>query len=250
MPSLLSALLLFDILPLTPLFTSPLLITHQPSGCLVISASLPSFSNSTMDVVHSPANQPTSEEVARIRRRRRLARKTPEQRRKLLQYQRRHNEKDGRLFYCDYCDLFVSSRQKTWAAHLRSARHMDNFRAYYNLASQVESVWMGEMEYKIEQARAQEVHRRVQQHAGRGAATPLGAQHIAPGIVVGGSPSTSSPSTATSTTAAPAVNVAVRVATPSVRVGGVVMMPTIRVGGKVVPPPPPPHVSGSQAKAK
>ncbi|KPA78146.1 putative U1 small nuclear ribonucleoprotein C [Leptomonas pyrrhocoris] len=186
--------------------------------------------------------QPTLDEVARIHHRRKLARKTPEQRRKLLQYQRRHNEKDERLFYCDYCDLFISSRQKTWAAHLRSARHMDAFRAYYDLAAHVESVWFSEINYAIEQARGREVHRLQQQRAGRGASTPLAAQRIAPGIVVGGAlpppPPPPPPPAVLMPSPAAAVAVRVGVGTPCIRVGGkVVMSPPLPIKVSVGPPP-------------
>ncbi|KAG5479353.1 hypothetical protein LSCM1_04611 [Leishmania martiniquensis] len=134
------------------------------------------------------AGQLSEAEIKRIRQRRRLASKTPEQRRKLLQYQRRHNEKDERLYYCDYCDLFVSSRHRAWMTHVRSARHMDAFQSYYDLVAHAESVWMTEINREVELARSREVHRLQQRSAGMGAATPLAAQCIAPGIVVGGAP--------------------------------------------------------------
>ncbi|GET88267.1 hypothetical protein, conserved [Leishmania tarentolae] len=134
------------------------------------------------------AGQPSEAEMKRIRQRRRLACKTPEQRRKLQQYQRRHNEKDERLYYCDYCDLFISSRHRTWMMHLRSARHMDAFQSYYSLVAHVESVWIAEISREVELARSREVHRLQQKSAGKGAATPLAAQQVAPGIVVGGAP--------------------------------------------------------------
>ncbi|KAK7200168.1 U1 small nuclear ribonucleoprotein C [Novymonas esmeraldas] len=133
-----------------------------------------------------PAGQPSDAEVRRVRQRRRLARKTPEQRRHLQQYQRRHNEKDERLYYCDYCDLFISSRHKTWMTHLRSARHIDAFQSYYNLVAHVESVWLSEIHREVELARGREAQRLQQRAAGRGATTPLAAQQVAPGIVVGG----------------------------------------------------------------
>lgn len=171
----------------------------------------------------SAANLPSQDEVARIRRRRRLARKTPEQRRKLLQYQRRHNEKDGRLAYCDYCDLFVSSRQRPWRAHLQSTRHMEAFRAYYNLAVYVESAWMGEISHKIELARSREVHRVQQASAGQNAATPLPVQCVAPGIKVGGTP----------------VGPATRPPPPPPVLNTLpATLPSIRVGGKVIVGPP------------
>ncbi|CAJ1008282.1 putative U1 zinc finger containing protein [Leishmania naiffi] len=132
------------------------------------------------------AGQPSEAEMKRIRQRRRLARKTPEQRRRLQQYQRRHNEKDERLYYCDYCDLFISSRHRTWMTHLRSTRHMNAFQSYYDLVAHVESVWVAEMNCEVERARSREVHRLQKRTAGSGAATPLTAQQVAPGIVVGG----------------------------------------------------------------
>ncbi|AYU78499.1 conserved hypothetical protein [Leishmania infantum JPCM5] len=132
--------------------------------------------------------QPSEAEMKRIRQRRRLACKTPEQRRKLQQYQRRHNEKDERLYYCDYCDLFISSRHRTWMTHLRSARHTVAFQSYYDLVAHVESVWVAEINREVELARSREVHRLQQRSAGKGAATPLTAQQVAPGIVVGGAP--------------------------------------------------------------
>lgn len=136
---------------------------------------------------------PTADEVRRIERRRRLAKKTPAQRRLLTQYHRRHNERDGRLVYCDYCDLFISSKQKTWATHLKSIRHLASFQAYYDLLQNVESGWMAEIEHGIEVACSQAVIRAQQQVAGHGAATPLPPQAIAHGIVVGGLPNAAPP---------------------------------------------------------
>lgn len=78
------------------------------------------------------------EEIKRIQIRRKMARSTPAQREKLLQYQRRHNEKDGRLYYCDYCDFFVSSQEKSWSKHLATNRHRESMRAYYYLVEQEE----------------------------------------------------------------------------------------------------------------
>jgi hypothetical protein len=209
------------------------------------------------------ANQPALDELVRVRRRRALARKTPQQRRKLLQYQRRHNEKDERLYYCDYCDLFISSRHKTWMAHLSSARHLGAFRAYYDLASHVESVWVGEINRKVELARVQAIHRNQQQRAGCGAATPLAVQRIAPGIVVGGSApralsattiNTAQPqhvTTAAAASATPILSSPVLML-PSVQVGGAVVAPggpMIRVGSKTVMPPPLPPRRGSAGVA-
>ncbi|KAG5480116.1 hypothetical protein CUR178_06168 [Leishmania enriettii] len=181
------------------------------------------------------AGQPSEAEMKRIRQRRRITSKTPEQRRKLLQYQRRHNEKDERLYYCDYCDLFVSSRHRAWMTHLRSARHMDAFQSYYELVAHVESVWVTEINREVELARSREVHRLQQMFAGRGAATPLAAQRIAPGIVVGGAP-----------TAAPA---RLPLQPPSTHLPrGAAQVPpavTIRVGTKEILPPAAPAASSA-----
>lgn len=78
------------------------------------------------------------EELRRIRQRQRLSRKNPQQRKKIQQYHRRHNEKDGILYYCDYCDVFTSASEKSWSRHLSGTRHMDNVEAYYNLVPLVE----------------------------------------------------------------------------------------------------------------
>ncbi|CBZ26780.1 conserved hypothetical protein [Leishmania mexicana MHOM/GT/2001/U1103] len=171
------------------------------------------------------AGQPSEAEMKRIRQRRRLACKTPEQRRKLQQYQRRHNEKDERVYYCDYCDLFISSRHKTWMTHLRSARHTDAFRSYYDLVAHVESVWVAEISREVELSRSREVHRLQQSAAGKGAATPLTAQQVAPGIVVGGAPAPGRLPPPPSFTQPPH---------GTAQVGPT---PTIRVGTKTILPP-------------
>eukprot|EP00796_Vickermania_ingenoplastis_P012378 gene12378-8504_t len=82
---------------------------------------------------------PSHEELKRLRMRRRLARKTPAQRQRLQQYHRRHNEKDHRLYYCDYCDVFISTSDKAWSrGHLRTYRHFQNVEAYYALVESLE----------------------------------------------------------------------------------------------------------------
>lgn len=78
------------------------------------------------------------EERRRIRRRRQLSKKTPQQRQKIKQYHRRHNEKDGILYYCDYCDSFIHSSEKSWRKHLTGNKHIKNFEAYYNLVEDME----------------------------------------------------------------------------------------------------------------
>lgn len=164
---------------------------------------------------HLP-NDVSAEELQRIRKRRQLARKTPEQRRKLLQYHRRHNEKDGRLFFCDYCDLFISSSPRCWRAHLTSTRHMDAVEGYYRMAAHVECVWLKEIQDSVARAQMQRVHEHQQARAGIGAATPLPAHCIAHRILVGGvvAPKSVEPMGASGQTGK-------GVWTPSVRVGGI-----------------------------
>lgn len=72
-------------------------------------------------------------EEARLKKRRRMARKTPEQRQRKVMYVRRHNEKDGVLYYCDYCDRFVSTSQVAWKRHLQSPAHIHHMESYYQL---------------------------------------------------------------------------------------------------------------------
>lgn len=126
------------------------------------------------------------EELRRQRRRRRLARKTPEQRRKTIQYTRRHNEKDGRLFYCDYCDLFVSSSQRPWRRHLASGKHMACVRDYWSMAAHVEAPWLNEINEAVAKAQLHAMHRQHQALAGPQAVIPMPAVRVAPGIVIGG----------------------------------------------------------------
>lgn len=95
------------------------------------------------------------EEIKRIRERRKWARRTPEQRHKHRQYQRRHNEKDGRLYYCDYCDVFVSTSEKSWSRHLNGLKHMDNMYAYYQLVEQVEEEAMEKIRNDVLEARGE-----------------------------------------------------------------------------------------------
>lgn len=89
-------------------------------------------------IPNSSSNVLSPEELRRIRQRQRLSRKTPQQRKKILQYHWRHNEKDGILYYCDYCDVFTSASEKSWSKHLSGTRHMNNVEAYYNLVPLVE----------------------------------------------------------------------------------------------------------------
>lgn len=42
------------------------------------------------------------------------------------------NEAYGLLWYCDYCDVFVSSKQRTKKQHLAGHAHAQNMEAYYN----------------------------------------------------------------------------------------------------------------------
>lgn len=95
------------------------------------------------------------EEIKRIRDRQKWARRTPEQRQKHRQYQRRHNEKDGRLYYCDYCDVFVSSSEKSWSRHLNGIKHMDNMYAYYQLVEQMEAEKMHKIRHDVLEARGE-----------------------------------------------------------------------------------------------
>ncbi|CCW63804.1 unnamed protein product [Phytomonas sp. EM1] len=194
----------------------------------------------------NPPNGLSDEELKRQKRRRRLARMTPEQRRKALQYQRRHNEADGRLFYCDYCDLFISTSQKCWRAHLVSARHIDAVEGYYTMAANVESQWVNDIHETIAKDRLRRIYRDQQAVVGRNAATPLPPMQIAPHITVGGNPPSSALSTAVdggppippTTSQTPLV---------SIRVGEkMIYAPSIKVANKALPPlatPPPPPVN-------
>lgn len=42
------------------------------------------------------------------------------------------NEAFGLLWYCDYCDVFVSTKQRTRKQHLSGHTHAENMEAYYN----------------------------------------------------------------------------------------------------------------------
>lgn len=199
----------------------------------------------------------SEEERRRQKRRRQLARKTPEQRRSLLQYQRRHNEKDGRVYYCDYCDLFVSSAQKTWKRHLNSLKHMNAFEAYYEMASRVESVWLNEIKADVADAHIHALHLAQQSVAGKGATTPMHATQIRPGIVVGGVPASLLAPVLPSPSPAEAAAVASSHASqslPAIRVGDSVVHPgppppVIKVAGKALPPPQPSSSSHSSSGA-
>ncbi|CAD2220874.1 U1 zinc finger containing protein, putative [Angomonas deanei] len=104
--------------------------------------------HSKLDEVHL-----TSEDLIRQKKRKRMAKMSPEKRRKFIQYERRHNEKDGNLIYCDYCDVFISSKPRVWNAHRSSRRHMDNFEAYYAMVAGVEPLLLREINEKVQRAR-------------------------------------------------------------------------------------------------
>lgn len=47
------------------------------------------------------------------------------------------NEIFGLIWYCDYCDIFVSTNAKTRRQHVTSTRHMDHMEAYYTRTRQL-----------------------------------------------------------------------------------------------------------------
>ncbi|KEG09567.1 elongation factor 1-alpha (ef-1-alpha) [Trypanosoma grayi] len=205
-----------------------------------------------------PVAATAGDEERRRRRRRRLARKSPETRRRRLQYARRHNEKDGRLFYCDYCDLFVSRAAKSWLQHLGGVRHMEAMEAYYALVDARDPVWLTSIREDVLRAHMEE---RVRQHqiiAGKGATVPLPAVTIGfsgpNSIVVGGSEKQQQrpPHTSTSVDAMNCIDANNNSnvgggsggvnGSPSVRVGGLLVAaatpPVVRVGSKTLAAPP------------
>lgn len=107
----------------------------------------------------------------------------------MIQYQRRHNEKDGRLFYCDYCDVFVSRSDKVWQSHLQSAKHMSAVEGYYHMASQVEGPWLSEIRQTVARSHSQAMLQSCQVCVGGvSSVLPLAPMRVAPHIVVGGLP--------------------------------------------------------------
>lgn len=61
----------------------------------------------------------------------------------------RHNEDDQRVFYCDYCDVFVSTRRGTRMQHLQGKAHMSNMEAYYRkIQATVKDTVQREADYK------------------------------------------------------------------------------------------------------
>lgn len=193
-----------------------------------------------------------SSEERRRRRRRRLAAKSPETRRRRRQYSRRHNEKDGRLLYCDYCDLFVSSAQRSWAQHLGGVRHMEAVEAYYATVEAREPAWLNAIRENVARAHTEERVRRHQRVAGKGAAVPLPAMVTGfvghQGIVVGGTQRQNTPVLPDRANGGDVCansgsgGVGGQCGLPSVRVGGVLVAaatpPVVKVSGKLLPTPP------------
>ncbi|EAN77639.1 U1 small nuclear ribonucleoprotein C, putative [Trypanosoma equiperdum] len=180
------------------------------------------------------------DDARRIKRRRRLSRMSIEGRRRQLQYRRRHNERDGRLLYCDYCDLFVCSSLRSWGEHVISERHMENMECYYAMVEAYEPSWLGSICDDVSRAHVENHVRRHQSVSGKGSSVPIPA--VVAGrvddqeIIVGGLPKPSR-------TAAETYNNSCNIAgTPSVRVAGVLVAsaapPVVKVGNKPVTPTP------------
>ncbi|RNF16092.1 elongation factor 1-alpha (ef-1-alpha) [Trypanosoma conorhini] len=186
------------------------------------------------------------EERRRRQRRRRLAAKPPETRRRRLQYSRRHNEKDGRLLYCDYCDLFVSSGQRPWLQHLGGVRHMEAMESYYATVEARDPAWVNALREDVARAHVEEHVRQHHLLAGKGASVPMPAMTLGyvghQGIVVGGTQLSSAThvSVGKSNSNHRGGSSAQR-GSPSVRVGGLLVAaatpPVVRVDGKALPLP-------------
>ncbi|KAF8289835.1 putative U1 small nuclear ribonucleoprotein C [Trypanosoma cruzi] len=185
----------------------------------------------------------SQEERRRRQRRRRLAAKSPETRRRRLQYSRRHNEKDGRLLYCDYCDLFVSSAQRTWMQHLRGVRHMEAMEAYYAMVEARDPAWLKAVREDVVRAHVEERIRQQQLALGKGASVPMPAMTLGyvghQGIVVGG---TQQPGgTHTRVGGGNNNSTSSQCGSPSVRVGGLLVAaatpPVVKIDGKALPMP-------------
>ncbi|KAH9597511.1 U1-C [Trypanosoma melophagium] len=116
--------------------------------------------------------------------------KSPQTRRARLQYKRRHNERDGRLYYCDYCDLFVSSAGRSWLQHLRGVRHMECMEMYYTMVANMDSAWLDAIRENVRQSHVESYIRQHQRIAGKGAVVPIPPMITGfmgtRGIVVGG----------------------------------------------------------------
>ncbi|ORC89369.1 elongation factor 1-alpha (ef-1-alpha) [Trypanosoma theileri] len=110
---------------------------------------------------------------SRQRRRRQRLAASPQSRRARLQYRRRHNERDGRVYYCDYCDLFVSSAGRSWTEHLRGVRHMESVEMYYAMLERREAAWLDTIRADVQQSHVESYLREHQKTAGRGAAMPM-----------------------------------------------------------------------------
>ncbi|RNE98567.1 elongation factor 1-alpha (ef-1-alpha) [Trypanosoma rangeli] len=186
------------------------------------------------------------DELRRRQRRRRLASKPLETRRRRLQYCRRHNEKDGRLLYCDYCDLFVCSGQRTWLQHLGGVRHMEAVEAYYSLLEARDPAWVNAVREDVSRAHVEEHVRQHQLVAGKGASVPMPAMTLGyvgqQGIVVGGTqpPGVTHARVDKSDSDSRGRSSAQR-GSPSVRVGGLLVAaatpPVVKVDGKAMPLP-------------
>nr|CCC93416.1 conserved hypothetical protein [Trypanosoma congolense IL3000] len=151
-----------------------------------------------------------------------------------LQCVRRHNERDGRLIYCDYCDLFICSIRRVWEQHLNSCRHMDSVEAYYAFLEVRDSSLLTRIREDVSRAHLELHVMRYQKIAGKGSSVPL--EPVVAGcvgnqtIVVGG---VVKPQRAV--VEYPAVSCTT---TPSVRVGGVLVAggvePVVKVGSNIV----------------
>jgi hypothetical protein len=40
-------------------------------------------------------------------------------------------ERSGKIFYCDYCDAFISTKRRTRQQHLQGAKHIEAVETYY-----------------------------------------------------------------------------------------------------------------------
>ncbi|ESL07332.1 hypothetical protein TRSC58_04980 [Trypanosoma rangeli SC58] len=186
------------------------------------------------------------EELRRRKRRRRLASKPVEIRRRRLQYSRRHNEKDGRLLYCDYCDLFVCSGQRTWLQHLGGVRHMEAMEAYYAMLEARDPAWVNAVREDVSRAHVEEHVRQHQLVAGKGASVPMPAMTLGyvgqHGIVVGGpQPICGTHARVDNSDSDSRGCRSSQRGSPSVRVGGFLVAaatpPVVKVDGKAMPLP-------------
>ncbi|KAG8338914.1 hypothetical protein TRVL_10259 [Trypanosoma vivax] len=179
------------------------------------------------------------------------------------QYRRRHNERDGRLRFCDYCNVFVSTVPRCWLEHINGVHHMDSIESYYSFVQSHDPALLQSISDDVSRAHFDVYVRNFQSVAGKGSSIPIPPMKSAavgyPEVVVGGTlPVCQPPQSVTSgvlgvcvipnnvgfvpvnvcgplysPAALPVPSTTVVASSPSVRVGSLLVDPLIRPVGSM-----------------